>query len=234
VVEKKDERLKLPFKKGLIVSCQAYPGDPLYGAGFMAAMAQAAQMGGAVAVRAQGIQDIKAIQAKVKLPLIGIIKKSYPGSSVYITATQQEVKALIRLKPEVIALDGTLRRRPRAEKLKDLIGMIHSGGSLVMADVSTLEEGLESQGMGADIISTTLSGYTSQSGKMKGPDLVLLKKLIRRCRVPVIGEGRFETPRQVEKAMRMGAYAVVIGGAITIPQAITRKFAKAAAQGIKN
>ena len=225
---------KLPFKKGLIVSCQAYPGDPLYGAGFMAAMAKAAQMGGAVGIRAQGIKDIRAIQAQVKLPVIAIIKKTYPGSAVYITPTSREVKALLRLKPEIIALDATLRYRPGGERLKDLIGMIHAGGSLAMADVSTLKEAEEAGKMGVDLLSTTLAGYTPQSRKMQGPDLDLLKKIIGASGVPVIGEGRFETSEQVEEAMKRGACAVVIGRAITIPQAITRKFVLAAKRGMKS
>ena len=233
VEENKTMKKKLPFKKGLIVSCQAYPGDPLYGAPFMTAMAKAAEMGGAVGIRAQGLKDIRAIQARVKLPMIGIIKKTYPGSAVYITPTGREVKALLRLKPEIIALDATLRRRPGGEKLEDLIGMIHAGGSLAMADVSTLKEGVEAEKLGADLLSTTLAGYTPESRKTKGPDLDLLKKVTGTSGIPVIGEGRFETPEQVEEAMKRGAYAVVIGRAITIPQAITQKFVLAAKVGLK-
>jgi N-acylglucosamine-6-phosphate 2-epimerase len=222
--------LKLPFKKGLIVSCQAYPGDPLYGPQFMAAMAEAAQQGGAVAIRAQGIADIKAIQSKVRLPIIGIIKKNYKGSGVYITPTELEVKSLLKAKVGIVALDATLRNRPKGEKLKDLIRMIHAGKALAMGDVSTLREGIEAEKLGVDILSTTLAGYTPARKRTEGPDLGLLKQLAGRCAVPLIGEGRFETPEQVKKAVKMGAYGVVIGRAITIPQAITRKFAQAASR----
>ncbi len=191
-------------------------------------MAEAAQQGGAVAIRAQGIPDIKAIQSRVPLPIIGIIKKKYKGSGVYITPTKLEVKALIKAKVKIIALDATLRGRPKGEKLRDLMDMIHAGKTLVMADVSTMKEGIEAEKLGADIISTTLAGYTSARKRTPGPDLGLLKQLSEKCGVPVIGEGRFETPEQVKKAMKMGAYGVVIGRAITIPQAITKKFSQAA------
>ena len=199
----------------------------------MAAMAKAAQMGGAVAIRAQGVKDIRAIKAQVKLPLIGIIKKSYKGSPVYITPTRQEVKALLRVKARIIALDATSRRRPKDEDLQDLVEMIHAGKALAMADVSTLREGMEAQNLGVDMISTTLAGYTPYSRQKPEPDLGLLKSLVEQCDIPIIGEGRFETPEQVTQAMKLGAYGVVIGKAITIPQAITLKFAKAAAKGIR-
>lgn len=211
------------LKNGLIVSCQADPSSPLFGPMYMSAMAKSAELGGAVGIRANGPEDIRAIRETVGLVLIGIYKLQIPGYPVYITPTFEAVKKVAEAGADIIACDATLRERP--VPFKDLVKMIHNElGLTVMADVSTLEEGLTAEEEGADLVATTLSGYTPYSRTRKGPDIPLIRELAQAISIPVIGEGRFRYPWQVKKAMRDGAYAVVIGNAITNPISITRWF----------
>lgn len=211
----------------VIVSCQAEPGSPLRGPAFMAAMAQAAELGGARGIRAEGVDDIAAIRAVTDLPLIGIRKASRDTSAVYITPGFDDAKDLVAAGADVIATDGTPRSRPHGERLTDLIRRVHELGVTVMADVDSLESARYAAAAGADLVATTLSGYTRDDLPPKGPDVQLVRELVAAQRVPVVAEGRFWTPDQVSAAFDAGAYAVVVGTAITSPLHITRRFVAA-------
>lgn len=211
------------LRGGLIVSCQALAHEPLHGSEIMARMALAAQEGGAVGIRANTPADIRAIRAAVLLPLIGLYKDGNEG--VYITPTFAHARAVADAGADIIAIDATLRPRPDGSRVEDLIGAIHRElGKLVMADISTLEEGVAAAEAGADLVSSTLSGYTPYSPQMDGPDLDLVRALAARLRVPVIAEGRIHTPEQARAALMAGAWAVTVGAAITRPQVITARF----------
>lgn len=224
------------LKGGLIVSCQAKEGSPFRHPMIMAAMAKAAKMSGAVGIRANGAEDIKAIREVVDLPIIGILKKDYPNCDVYITPTFADAKIVAEAGANIIAIDATPRKRPNGESLEELIKRIHKELKLpVMADCSTAEEGLEAAKLGADIVATTMSGYTPYSKHTlgKGPDIEMLKTLVKKAGVPVIAEGRFNEPHNVEEALEAGALAVVVGTALTAPEwrmqqfaAVTEKFRK--------
>ena len=163
----------------LIVSCQALPDEPLHSSFIMGRMALAAKEGGAVAIRAQSSDDIREIQKVTGLPVIGLVKRNYEDSPIYITPTMAEVEDLLTTDCEMIALDMTDRPRPQGEKLPDLLARIHEGGRLVLADISTYEEGMAAAKLGADAISTTLSGYTPYSPQLSGPDVELVTALSR-------------------------------------------------------
>ena len=212
------------FKGKLIVSCQALEDEPLHSPFIMSKMALAAKEGGAIAIRAQGVLDIKEIKKQVNLPVIGLIKKSYKDSDIYITPTKAEVKSLIETGCEIIALDMTKRTRPFNESVESLIKLIKENNRLVMADISTFEEGILAEKLGADCVSTTLSGYTSYSPQELEPDFELVSRLSKCLKIPVIAEGRIHYPCQLKKAFESGAYCAVVGGAITRPQEITKRF----------
>ncbi len=211
-------------KGGLIVSCQALEDEPLHGSEVMAKMAKAAEMGGAVGIRANGSEDILAIKKMTNLPIIGLVKKTYPDSEIYITPTAKEVDELIKADADIIAVDATLRARPNEQTLAELINHIHRHKKLVMADVSTYEEGIKAAAIGADCISTTLSGYTSYSPSIETPDFRLVEQLAKRLTVPLFAEGRYHSPEETRKALQLGAHSVVVGSAITRPQEITRRY----------
>lgn len=212
---------------GLIVSCQAPPGDPLHGPTHMTAMARAAAGGGAVGIRANGVDDVQAIASTVPLPVIGLWKDG--DSGVYITPTAAHAVAVAEAGACIVAVDGTLRPRPDGRTLADTVAALHARDVLVMADVSTSAEGDAAAAAGADLVSTTLSGYTPDSPSGPEPDLALVEALASRLSVPVVAEGRLHTPDHVSAAFRAGAYSVVVGTAITAPSWITRRFADAAA-----
>lgn len=213
------------IRNGLIVSCQALSHEPLYGAEIMARMAQAAEQGGAVAIRANTPADIIAIRAAVELPLIGLYKDEIPGYPVYITPTLVHAKQVAAAGADVIAIDATARPRPQPGTLADFIAAIHAETNcLVLADIATFEEGIAAEEAGADLISTTMSGYTADSPQQSGPDLALVQHLAAHLAVPLLAEGRFKLPEEVKQALAVGATAVVVGGAITRPQQITRWF----------
>lgn len=211
---------------GLIVSCQALPGEPLCGPDFMAAMAAAAVSGGADGLRANGAADIRAIKKITKLPLIGIVKRDYDGSPVYITPTMLEVDEIVEAGADIVATDATLLPRPGGQKALEFIAAIRKRHKIIiMADVSTLEEGIAAEQAGVDVVSTTLSGYTPYSLQLEGPDFDLLEVLVRSVKIPVVCEGRISTPEECQNAFLLGAFAVVVGSAITRPQEIVRRFA---------
>jgi N-acylglucosamine-6-phosphate 2-epimerase len=215
------------LRGGLIVSCQALDDEPLYGSMHMAAMAVAAAQGGAVGVRANSPEDIAAILHAVRLPIIGIYKLDTPGFSVRITPTIESAIQVANAGADIIAIDATDRPHPDGLDLFDRIRLIHEHTSCpVMADISNDQEGLAAQSAGADLVSTTLSGYTDDSAKQDAPDFELLHRLVKTLKVPVIAEGRITTPGQAAQALSKGAFAVVVGSAITRPQWITAQFVK--------
>jgi putative N-acetylmannosamine-6-phosphate epimerase len=214
--------------RSLAVSCQARADNPLHGPVFMAAMAQAAQQGGALALRANGPADIAAIRAVSRLPIIGILKRWDDRFPVYITPDFASAQAIAAAGADIIALDATERPRD-GEPLDRLIARIRDElGKPVFADCATLEDGVRAAALGASYIATTLSGYTpeTEARKALGPDIALIEALAKAVSVPIVAEGRFEQPEQLETAFKAGAHAVVVGTAITNPREITRRFAR--------
>lgn len=212
----------------LIVSCQAAAGEPLHGPTHMSAMALTVLAGGASAVRLEGPDDVAAVRAQSAAPIIGLWKLA--GAPVYITPTLAAVRAVAEAGADIVAVDGTGRDRPDGSTLADVVDLVHGEyGRLVMADVATLEEGVAAASAGADVVSTTLSGYTG-GPVPPGPDLDLVAQLADALDVPVVAEGRIGTPEEVAEALRRGAWAVVVGGAITRPAQITARFAGATAR----
>lgn len=212
------------IKGKLVVSCQALPDEPLHSSFIMGRMAYAAFEGGASGIRANGVSDIEEIRKNVNLPIIGIIKKQYGDNPVYITPTLNEIDELVKSEVDIIAIDGTKRERPDGMELKELIREVKKKypNQLFMADISNVEEARKCEELGFDIVGTTLVGYTEYT-KGNNP-LEELKKVIDAVKIPVIGEGNLDTPEKARKALEIGAFAVVVGGAITRPQQITKKF----------
>lgn len=212
------------FKGNLIVSCQALEGEPLFVPGYMTKMAYAAKRGGAVGIRANSPQDIKSIKEEIGLPVIGIWKVMSDNSEVYITPTYEAAKAVYDAGADIIALDCTFRKNCKGKWAWELIKEIKEKlDVLVMADISTFEEGINAEKMGADLVSTTLSGYTSNSPKLEGPDFKLIASLASHLNIPVMAEGRIWTREEAQLALNLGAHAVIVGGAITRPMEITKR-----------
>lgn len=218
----------------LIVSCQALPEEPLHSSFIMGRMALAAKEGGAGGIRANSLEDIREIQRVVDLPIIGIIKRDYPGSPVRITPTLREVDELMEAEPGVIAVDATCRIRPDGSTLEEFYAKVREKypRQKLMADCSTLEEMLRADALGFDFIGTTLVGYTqeSQGHKIEADDFELIRQIVKLARHPVIGEGNLNTPEKARRAMELGVYSVVVGSAITRPQWITENFVQALEQ----
>jgi N-acylglucosamine-6-phosphate 2-epimerase len=213
------------IKGGMIVSCQALENEPLHSSVIMMRMAKAAQLGGAVGIRANTPQDCMEIKNNVDLPLIAIYKKVYGTNNVFITPTIEEVKALLPVNAEIIAVDATGRERPDGKTLQEFLTEIRKVyNGLVMADISNFEEAVEAEKSGFDIISTTLSGYTSYTEERAKPDVDLIAELKAVVKIPIIAEGNVETPELAVECLKAGAWCVVVGGAITRPQLITKKF----------
>ncbi|MEV4545991.1 N-acetylmannosamine-6-phosphate 2-epimerase [Micromonospora echinaurantiaca] len=213
----------------LVVSCQAYPGEPMRDPDTMRRVALAVARGGAAGIRAQGLADIAAIRDAVGLPLIGLWKDG--DDDVFITPTLDHALAVARAGAHVVALDGTARPRPDGRTLGETVAAVKERtGALVMADCSTLEEGVAAAAAGADLVGTTLAGYTAYTSKQPGPDLDLVARLATAIDVPVVAEGRIHRPEQAAQALRAGAWTVVVGTAITHPTTITGWFASAVAE----
>ena len=216
------------LKGKIVVSSQAMPDEPLYEEHCMLAMMKSVVNGGAAALRVAGARDVRNAKKYFQIPVIGLTKPDKLPQNwkeiVYITPGLKEVQSLIDANADIIAFDGTLRPHDNCS-VEEIINLIHNNGKLAMADISTLEEGICCEKMGADIISTTLAGYTLESGEpSEGPDYMLLEQLVQALNKPVILEGRIWEPREVKKAFELGAHCVVIGSAITRPQLITRRF----------
>lgn len=216
------------LKGELIVSCQAYPGEPLDFPTVMAKMAIAARLGGARGVRAQGVADIAAIRRAVDIPIIGLWKTSHEG--VFITPTAKHAIAVAYAGADIVALDGTRRPRPDGLSLAVTVERLRNEtDSLVMADIGSVQDAIEAQAAGVDYLATTLAGYTEERTEKAGPDLELIQELRETVDTPIIAEGRFHTPDQAAEAIRLGAFAVVVGTAITHPTSITSWFSAAVA-----
>jgi N-acylglucosamine-6-phosphate 2-epimerase len=225
----KTQVLKTSFKNGLIVSCQAPKESPLCTPEIIAALALCAEQNGAVGVRIDSPEHVAAVKKLVKIPVLGIYKIVEDSSEVYITPTFDSAKRIADAGADIIALDATFRSRPNAEKLKTLVEKIHSELHLpVMADVATLEEGLNAEEIGCDFVGTTLSGYTRETAhKNQSPDFKLVGDLAKSLKIPVVCEGRIRKPADVEQAFKAGAFTVVVGNAITGMDWLVREYVKA-------
>jgi len=217
---------------GLVVSCQAQEDNPLHGPVFMAAVAEAAVRGGAVGIRAEGVDDIAAIRERVgpDVPIIGILKTEMPDGSLFITAAANDARQIIDAGAELVALDGTRRPRPGGASLEEVISAIHGAGGAALADCDTLDSAIHAIECGADAVGTTMAGYTPESEKTEGPDFALLAQLVGSAAVPVFAEGRIWTREEGVRALELGASFVVVGTAITNPLAITERFVEAIRQ----
>ena len=215
----------------LIVSCQALPHEPLHSSFIMGRMALAAKEGGAYGIRANTKEDIAEIQTQVDLPVIGIVKRDYEDSKVYITPTMKEIEELMEVKPEIIALDATVDLKPGGKTLDGFYREIRAAypDQLLMADCSTVEEALHADELGFDFIGTTLVGYTEQSRglKIEADDFAIIRQIVAKARHRVIAEGNINTPEKARRVIELGAFSVVVGSIITRPQLITKSFAEA-------
>lgn len=219
------------LKGKLIVSCQALPHEPLHSSFIMGRMALAAKEGGAAGIRANTKEDIAEIQAQVDLPVIGIVKRDYEDSKVYITPTMKEIEELMEVKPEIIALDATLDMKPGRKTLDEFYREIRAAypDQLLMADCSTVEEAIHADNLGFDFIGTTLVGYTEQSRglKIEADDFAIIREIVAKVKHRVIAEGNINTPEKAKRVIELGAFSVVVGSIITRPQLITKSFAEA-------
>ena len=218
-------------KGELIVSCQALEDEPLHSSFIMGRMAKAAYEGGAKGIRANSVSDIKEIKSIVPLPVIGIIKKQYPGTEVYITPSMNEIDALHEIGVEIIALDATDQSRPNHKSLESFYNEIRKKypDQRLMADCSTFEEAVRADRLGFDFIGTTMVGYTKQSSNLKidENDFEILRTILSKVKHPVIAEGNINTPEKLKRVLELGAFCAVVGSAITRPQLITKSFADA-------
>lgn len=216
------------LKGKLIVSCQALPDEPLHSSFIMGRMALAAKQGGASGIRANTKEDIKEIQSQVDLPIIGIVKRDYDDSDIYITPTMKEIEELMEVKPEIIAMDATISKRPGGKTLDEFFKEVKAKypDQLFMADCSTVEEALHADELGFDFIGTTMVGYTEQSkgDKIEANDFEILRKIVAKAKHRVIAEGNINTPEKAKHVIELGAYSVVVGSIITRPQLITKSF----------
>ncbi len=214
------------FHRRLIVSCQALPGEPFRDTPSIVKFARAAVEGGASGIRADGPADVSAIRAVVDVPIIGKWNETLEDGERLITATFEAARALVEAGADMIALDVTARGQ-RHGALERLARIRAELGVPVLADIATLEEALAAAAAGTDLVLTTMRGHTEDTAHIRGFDLPFLEELVARSPVPVIAEGRLETPELAAAALRAGAYAVVVGSAITRPVTIARRFAAA-------
>lgn len=221
------------LKPGLIVSCQATAEEPMRDSSTIGRFALAAEIGGAVGVRINGVADILAAKQLVQIPVIGIVKHVYPGCPSYITPTLRDVERVYYTGAEIVAVDATCLPKPNGITVEKLLRDIKKEfpDILLMGDISTYEEGIVAEDAGCDLISTTLSGYTEHSrdenakgmAEMQKPDVELVARLAQKAKVPIVAEGRYWDDVWAIEAFKVGAHNVVIGAGITRPQVITRK-----------
>jgi N-acylglucosamine-6-phosphate 2-epimerase len=217
------------LKGNLIVSCQALPEEPLHSPYIMGRMAYAAKLGGAKGIRANSVEDIREIKKTVDLPIIGIIKRDYDGSDVFITPTIEEIDLLYQEGVDIIALDATNRIRPDGKTIEEVFPILKEKykDQLFMADCSTFEEGKKAYELGFDCVGSTLSGYTAYTQGKTLPDTEMLRKLASELPVPVIAEGGIWTPEELKTVFEAGVHTAVVGTAITRPMEITKRFVNA-------
>lgn len=219
------------LKGNLIVSCQALPHEPLHSSFIMGRMALAAKEGGAFGIRANTKEDIKEIQSQVDLPVIGIVKRDYEDSDVYITPTMKEIDELMEVQPEIIAMDATISKRPGHVSLDEFFYEVKKKypNQLFMADCSTVEEAIHADELGFDFIGTTMVGYTKQSkgDQIEANDFEILREILAKVKHRVVAEGNINTPEKAKRVIELGAFTVVVGSIITRPQLITKSFAEA-------
>ena len=217
------------LKGKLIVSCQALPHEPLHSSFIMGRMALAAEEGGAVGIRANTKEDIAEIKKMVDLPVIGIVKRDYEDSKIYITPTMKEIDELMEVEPEIIALDATVNVRPEGKTLDEFYKEIREKypNQLLMADCATVEEAIHADELGFDFIGTPLVGYTEQSkgDRIEENDFEILREIVKNVKHKVIAEGNINTPEKAKRVIELGAFSVVVGSIITRPQLITKSFA---------
>lgn len=228
---------KIEALKGkLVVSCQALEHEPLHSSFIMGRMALAAKEGGAMGIRANTKEDIREIQRNVDLPIIGIVKRNYEGSRVYITPTMKEVDELMEAAPEIIAVDATDALRPGNMTLDEFFHDIKAKypDQLWMADCSTIEEAVHADELGFDFIGTTMVGYTPQSedDKIEANDFEILREIHAKVKNRIIAEGNINTPEKIKRVIELGAFCAVVGSAITRPQLITKNFADALKESV--
>lgn len=227
-MRKSFEEILSDTRHSIIVSCQALPGEPLYceEMSIMPYMAKAAQMAGCKCIRTSSVRDVEGIKKATGLPVIGLIKRTYEGYDSYITPTMKEIDELAAAESDIIALDCTLRTRGDGTTINEFLDQIHEKypDIILMADISTYEEGINAWKCGVNIVGTTMSGYTPYSPKTNGPDFELVSRLVRDVDIPVIAEGKIHDPDEAKKMLSLGVHAVVVGGAITRPLEIARRF----------
>lgn len=221
------------FRGKLIVSCQAYPGEAMRDPNTMAQVAQQCVRGGAAAIRVQGIEDIRATKPVIDVPLIGLWKDGKEG--VFITPTLRHALACAEAGADIVAIDGTSRPRPDGSTFADIVAGLKAAypNVLVMADCGSLEDCVRCEAEGADIVGTTLAGYSGDRPKTEGPDLELAREVVAACKAPVVVEGRVHTLEQAAAVMATGAWSVCVGTAITHPSTITGWFVDAVAKASK-
>ena len=217
----------------LIVSCQALPEEPLHSSFIMGRMALAAMQGGASGIRANTKEDIAEIRRNVDLPIIGIVKRDYEDSQVYITPTMKEIDELMEGKPEIIAVQAGIELRPEGKTLDEFYREIREKypNQPLMADCSTIEEALHADELGFDFIGTTMVGYTEQSrgDRIEANDFEIIRTILEKVTHPVIAEGNINTPEKAKRVIELGCFSVVVGSIITRPQVITKTFTDALA-----
>lgn len=218
------------LKGRLVVSCQALPDEPLHSSFIMGRMALAAKQGGAAGIRANTKEDILEIRSQTSLPIIGIVKRDYEGSGVYITPTMKEIDELMEVKPEIIAMDATGGLRPGNLTLDEFFRQAKERypDQLWMADCSTVREAVHADGLGFDFIGTTMVGYTDQSrgDKIEANDFEIIREILAKVKHRVIAEGNIDTPAKAKRVIELGSFCVVVGSVITRPQLITKAFAE--------
>lgn len=231
MVKKSLSEILQATKGSIIISCQALPDEPMYceEMSIMPFFANAAKRAGSKCIRTSSIRDVVEIKKATGLPVIGLVKRVVEGYASYITPTMQEVDDLVAADADIIALDCTQRKRGDGLTINEFIAQIKAKypDIVLMADISTFEEGVNAEQCGVDLVGTTMSGYTDYSPKVDGPDYELVKKLVATLKIPVIAEGKVHRPDQAKKILELGAHAVVVGGAITRPLEIAQRFFKA-------
>lgn len=224
------------WRGGLIVSCQASDNSPLNKPEIIAAFAETAELGGAVGVRIDAPENIRAVSERVNVPILGIYKIIFDSSDVYITPTFAAAKQIVEAGANIIALDATRRNRPDGETLEKIVALVRADlNKPVMADISSFDEGLyAAETLGVDVISTTLSGYTAETKHLIEPDFRLVERLAQKLSLPIVCEGRLRSTDDVRRAFECGAFAVVVGGAITGIDLLVQRFVGATPRNLAN